>query len=76
MVIDLTIFPYQTPLIQGAQAIGIQVLRGYQIAAAADMHWVEKAFGLEFPIEEYSEFLENRIKAMPFDMTPYVEPAQ
>lgn len=71
MVIDLTVFPYDTPLIMEASAIGVKVIRGYEVAAHADAYWTDLVFGRTIDVDTYLEKLKTKVQSVPFDLEPY-----
>lgn len=71
LVIDLTIIPYDTPLILEAKAIDLKVVHGYELAVRADVQWVEWMTGQKLNRDEYLKYFYDKVVAIPFDPTPY-----
>lgn len=69
IVWDLTVFPLETPLTSEAQNIGIPVIHGYELAAAADVHWVKWVFGKELDRQDYTQALGNYLRGLKPPMT-------
>jgi len=75
-IIDLTLVPPNPPLIQEAEKLGMSVLRGTQIASQSDCLWMQRVFQLSVSPQEYLQFLEEKLSAIPFDPTPFVNTLQ
>lgn len=71
IAIDFTVVPYDTPFIKEAEAIGINTVRGYEVAAEADCVWVGWVFGRELDVEAYRERLKEKVMSIDFDYSPY-----
>ncbi|MCB0392540.1 MAG: hypothetical protein KDD58_14725 [Bdellovibrionales bacterium] len=55
LVIDYTFLPVKTPLIEGAEQIGIHTIHGYEVCAWGDLHWAKCMSGLDLDYKEYCQ---------------------
>ncbi|MCB9025831.1 MAG: hypothetical protein H6625_05910 [Bdellovibrionaceae bacterium] len=53
LVIDFTFLPLNTPLIIGAEQIGIRVVKGYEVCAWGDLQWAKNFTDIPLNYEEY-----------------------
>ena len=53
LVIDFTFLPLNTPLVEGAEQIGINAIRGYEVCAWGDLEWAKNITDVELSYEEY-----------------------
>lgn len=53
LAIDFTFVPINTPLVKGAQQIGIRTIKGYEICAWGDLQWAKNFCPFELNYEEY-----------------------
>ncbi len=71
IVFDFTTVPIDTPLVLEAEALGIKVVRGFEVSSWGDMSWVEWAFAKKLDREAYCERLKEKMKTVEFDLTPF-----
>lgn len=64
MIWDMTLAPVETPLLQEAKDIGIKAIKGYQILARVDEHWLKwVAPQLAFDRDTYESRLVEKLGA-------------
>lgn len=63
VVIDFTLIPLVTPLIQEAQEIGIHVVHGFEVSGMADILWSEWCFGVKPDLKQYYQKLKEKIES-------------
>lgn len=74
VVIDLTIMPYDTPLIKAAQQVGARTVHGCDVATLVDTYWLKSSMKIEVDSEKYLEGLKKVCSETPFDFSGFEIP--
>lgn len=74
VVIDLTLVPFETPLVKAAVQVGARVIHGCQVAALVDAYWIKSSMHIVIDPEEYGAGLKSACQAEPFDFTEFEIP--
>jgi shikimate 5-dehydrogenase len=73
-VIDLTLVPYETPLLKAAKQVGARVVHGCEVATLVDIYWIKNSLGIAVPLDEYLSGLKDVCKSTPFDFSEFEIP--
>lgn len=71
LVIDLNLFPFQTPLMKEARDVNIRTIDGLEIAVSVDTHLIKKVAGIDIDTQAYRVVLEKTIATMQFDLKSF-----
>jgi shikimate 5-dehydrogenase len=65
IVWDFSLNPLSHPFVEEAQALGVEVVRGYQIAARADALWASQVMGVRLDLGDYEKRLFEALSSNP-----------
>lgn len=73
-IVELCLTPISPPLVQEAERIGAQVIRGYEVASHTDILWAKDACGISLDLIKYRDGLRAELEKI--EMNPAEAPPQ
>lgn len=74
IVIDLTMIPYETPLIKAALQVGAGVVHGCEVSTLVDAYWIKSSLRISVNPQDYEAKLKEACVQAPFDLSGFEIP--
>jgi shikimate 5-dehydrogenase len=71
IVIDLTMIPFETPLIKAALQVGARVVHGCEVSTLVDAYWVKSSMKISLNHHDYEAKLKAACVQAPFDLSGF-----